>query len=699
MTVKRRTNRTANPASAYLEQQAQNPVLWHPWGKDAIEVAQRESKPILLSVGYSACHWCQMMDRESYHDEEIADLLNARFVCVKVDREERPDIDQVYQTALEILRPGGGGWPLTIWLTPNLEPYYAGTYFPPTDRNDLPGFLRVLRTMADHYEENRDGVEKKAGETAVKIREALTFGSDEEIVGYDVIDEYMEKVVKGHDKAHGGFGGAPKFPPAQHLSLALRSYRRTGDEDLLHVVVHTLDRMAAGGIHDRLGGGFHRYATDVRWIVPRFEKMLYDNALLTHTYLDAYLVTGEERFRDVAKGCLDFVIRDMVNDAGGFCSTLHADVAGEEGAHYLWTEEEILAALGERDGAVFNEYYGVSKAGNFKGNRCVLTVARPIQEAVLRADMSCAELEELLATGRAKLFAVRSRRDPPARDDKIIASWNGLMIGALARGGRVCDIPEYIEAATKAASFIRDNMVREGSLLRVYREGEARFDGFLDDYGFFANGLVDLYEATFELEWLSWASLLAESVYERFSDADSGGLFYTTYDHERLVARTRERQDAAMPSGASQALMASLRIARLTGDEKLKGLGLAVIRSYGSKIRERPTAFATMLAALDFHLAPATEIAVVGHLENPDAEILRRLVNGCYLPNAVIAGSHVNGATPSTSAPAEGFPPVSIPLLAGKKAIRGRPTVYVCRDRTCSRPITTPDKLLAALSG
>jgi len=691
----RPSNRLINETSPYLEQLANNPVDWHPWGKEAIELAQRQNRPILLSVGYSACHWCQVMDRGCFHDEEIARLLNSRYICVKVDREERPDIDQVYQAALEILRPGSGGWPLNVWLTPELEPYYAGNYFPPSDRKDQPGFARVLETMADQFTDNRDKVEAKAAGVSQRVRDVQSFGCAGELVGYEVIDDYMDKVVRGHDQSHGGFGGAPKFPPPQHLSIALRSYRRTRDEALLKVVVHTLDCMARGGIHDQLGGGFHRYATDVRWLVPRFEKMLYDNALLTRVYTEAYLVTGEDRFRRVACSCIDFVLRDMVNEARGFCSTIHAEVDGVEGVHYLWAHDEVQGILGERDGSIFADCYGVTEAGNFKDGKSVLHVARSCHDAALQAGLSRSELDEVLSAGRAKLFEVRTRRTPPARDDKIIVAWNGLMIGALARGGRVFDRSDYLAAAISAAELIRGQLYKNAKLSRVYRAGVARLEGFLEDYSFLANGLVDLYEATFDPSWLAWAHALVTTIHERFADSATGGLFFTTYDHERLVARTRERQDAAMPSGASQALMASLRVGRLTGDERLYQLGIGVIRSYETRIRERPTAFATMLAALDFHLAEPTEIAVVGHRKNPDAEILRRLVNGSYLPNAVIAGSWHNGSRPRGAATPQQA--IAIPILEGKKAIRGRPTVYICRNHTCSPPITDPERLIEVL--
>ena len=694
MKDEQRTNRLIEETSPYLKQHAHNPVNWYPWGSEAIERARREDKPIFLSVGFSACHWCQVMERESFRNDRIARILNTRYITVKVDREERPDIDQHFQVALEVLRRGAGGWPTNLFLTPQLQPYYAGTYFPPEDRGELPGFERVLKTMADHWDHNRENVMTKANQTTEALRSRLQLPAAEGTIGPELIDEYMDKFVRGHDRKHGGFGGAPKFPPAQHLSLALRTHLRTGNPALLEVVTHTLDHMADGGIYDHLGGGFHRYSTDVRWLIPHFEKMLYDNALLAHVYTDAYLVTGRERYREIAAGCLDFVIRDMRAPDGGFCSTVHADTRGREGAFFLWTHDEIRSAIGSRDALIFAEYYGVTEAGNFDGGRSVLHIAGSIEDAAMRARMTCSELEELLAAGRAKLYEVRSRRVPPPRDDKVIVSWNGLMIGALARGGRVFDEERYLRAASAAAQTIREQLLHDGRLRRTYRLGRARFNGFLEDYAFLANGLIELYEATFDISWLTWANELVLSIYEIFADPQSGGLFSTSFDHEKLLARSRERQDSAMPAGASQAALASLRVGRLTGSDELRDRALALINSYAGRLREKPTALATLLAALEFELAEPMDIAVVGISRDPNAQIMRRLVNGRYLPNAVIAGTELNGDAGAMPGIADA---VRIPFLEGKEAIEGRPTVYICRNRSCAEPVTDPAGLATAL--
>lgn len=697
---KKRTNRLMGETSPYLAQLAHSVVDWHPWGDDAIHRARREDKPIFLSIGFSACHWCQVMERESFQDDAIARILNARYISVKVDREERPDIDQLYQAALQILRRGSGGWPTNIWLTPDLEPYYAGTYFPPRDRGRLPGFARVLNTMADHYEHNRKNVLEKARKTTREMRASLTIPVGNTEVGREVIDHYMDKVVRGHDRKYGGFGGAPKFPPAQHLSLALRVHRRTGNPALLKVVLHTLDAMAAGGIYDHLGGGFHRYSTDVRWLIPHFEKMLYDNALLGQIYIDAYLITGTERYREVAAGTFDFIVNEMTSAEGGFHSTVHADTHGQEGAYYLWSHEEVRRALGERDAGVFCDYYGLTEEGNFGSGKNVLHGARKAESVAMRARLTCSELEELLAAGRTKLYEVRSRRDPPLQDTKIITSWNGLMIGALARGGRVFDDERYVNAAAKAASFIHREMYHDHRLRRTYRGGQARVNGFLEDYAFLANGLIDLYEATFEPWWLAWASELVTAIHEIFLDPETNGLFYTSFDHEKLLARSRERQDSALPAGASKAVLAGLRLARLLDNNELRDLSLRVFRSYAARIREKPTAFATMLSALEFHLAEPVEIAVVGDLSDSSGGILWKMINGRYMPHAVIAGTpQSSGAAAAADsdwrrAAAES---IRIPLLEGKQPENGRLTVYVCRGRTCSEPIVDPSELQAIL--
>jgi uncharacterized protein YyaL (SSP411 family) len=697
---KKRTNRLLGETSPYLAQLAHSAVDWHPWGENAIERARREDKPIFLSIGFSACHWCQVMERESFQDDTIARILKARYISIKVDREERPDIDQLYQAALQVLRRGSGGWPTNIWLTPDLEPYYAGTYFPPRDRGRLPGFARVLRTMADHYEHNRENVLAKARKTTGEVRASLTIPVGDAEVGREAIDQYMDKVVRGHDRKYGGFGGAPKFPPAQHLTLALRVHRRTGNPALLEVVLHTLDAMAAGGIYDHLGGGFHRYSTDVRWLIPHFEKMLYDNALLTQIYIDAYLITGKERYREVAAGTFDFIVNEMTSAEGGIYSTVHADTHGREGAYYLWSHAEVRRALGERDAGVFCDYYGLTEEGNFGSGQNVLHVARKVEAVAMRARLTCSELDELLAAGRTKLYEVRSRRDPPLQDTKIITSWNGLMIGALARGGRVFDDDRYVAAAARAASFLHREMYHDRRLRRTYRGGRSRVNGFLEDYAFLANGLIDLYEATFEPWWLAWASDLVTAIHETFVDPETNGLFYTSFDHEKLLARSRERQDSALPAGASKAVLAGLRLARLLDNDELRDLSLCVFRSYAARIREKPTAFATMLAALEFHLAVPTEIVVVGASAGENTSILRKMINGTYMPHAVIVGSPPERDATSLASDdwrAAAAKRVKLHLLDGKQARDGRLTVYVCRDRACSEPITEAAELQSIL--
>ena len=685
------TNRLIHESSPYLNQHAHNPVDWYPWSETALKRAVTEDKPIFLSVGYSACHWCHVMERESFQNEDIARFMNAHFINIKVDREERPDLDEIYMTAVHVMN-NAGGWPMSVWLTPELEPFYGGTYFPPVDRGGMPGFKRVLETVADLYVQDRERVVSRSNKVVGRIRELAQPSRKRRLPGIRHVDRAVNELLASHDPRYGGFGPAPKFPPAQHLLLLLRSYRRSGDERVLNAVTCTLDNMANGGIHDQLGGGFHRYATDVRWLVPHFEKMLCDNALLAQAYLDAYLVTGTDRYRSVAQGCLDYAMRDMTDRSGGFYSSQDAESEMEEGRCYVWSQMEVRRILEDRDAAIFSEFYGVTPDGNFNSESSILHIPHNSQDVAMRARLTRNELQELLAAGRSKLFEVRSRRIPPQRDDQIITGWNGLMIGALARGGRAFDESRYVEASANAAEFIRSNLYTSGRLCRLWKDGEARLNGYLEDYAFLANGLVDLYEATFDPRWLRWSLELADGIVEHFGDPKTGVLYLTSHDHERLVARTRDNHDGAVPSGASASVMVFLRLARLTGRTEFESRALAVLRSYSEPIDRMPTAFLSMMSALDFHLARPMEIAVVGRANDANADLLRRLVNGRYLPNAVIAGKiQVNGRVfKKVKAP-------EVPFLDGKGLVRGKPTVYVCENHTCSSPVTSPEQLVSAL--
>lgn len=676
------TNRLIHESSPYLNQHAHNPVDWYPWGDEALGVARDRDLPIFLSIGYSACHWCHVMERETFGDEDVARYMNAHFVNIKVDREERPDLDKIYMTAVQILR-GVAGWPMSVWLTPELKPFYGGTYFPPTDRRGLPGFRKVLETLTDLYANDRVRLVARANKIGRQISAKVALQKPNGDIASGLVDQAISQLKQTYDLSYGGFGGAPKFPPHQYLSLLLQQCARTGDEETLEMVTHTLDQMACGGVHDQLGGGFHRYATDLRWLVPNFEKMLYDNALLSRLYLDAYLVTGAESQRWVAERGLDYLLREMASPEGGFYASQDAESEGEEGRYYIWSRDEIRRILGSRDAAVFSEFYGVEETGNFDRSSSILHKALDLKEVAMRARLTCSELGELLAAGRAKLFEVRSRRIPPERDEKIITAWNGLAIGALARGGRAFDEPRYVNGALAAAEFIYTHMRRGRRLRRSYRNGKARFNAFLPDYSYLGLGLVDLYEATFDERWLEWANELAAVIIEYFRDPRTGSLYYTSHDHERLITRVRERRDGTVPSGVAMSILLFLRLARLTGDETLTERAEEVMRSLRVDVEKKPLSFPALLSAIEFHESRSMKIAVVGGATDGDSMLLRQLVNGRYLPNAVIAG-RANGASSES---------VSIPFLDGKSMVDGKTTVYICENLACDAPVTDPVEL------
>ena len=568
-TVPRHTNRLAGETSPYLLQHAHNPVDWYPWGTEALERAKKENKPIFVSIGYSACHWCHVMERESFEDTETAEILNRHFIAVKIDREERPDLDEIYMTSVQMIT-GRGGWPLSVFLTPDLKPFYGGTYFPPQSVQGMPAFKTVLNRMAELWRDRRDGVTHNAEQMLLALRDSASVEpSDSGLPDRSVPLRAAAELGREFDPRWGGFGGPPKFPPSAAIALLLRQYSHTGEKSLLEMATVTLDRMAFGGMYDQLGGGFHRYSVDAHWLVPHFEKMLYDNALLSRAYLEAWQATNKELYRRVAAETLDYVLRDMTDAAGGFHSAEDADSEGEEGKFYVWTEDEIEALLGQEDGALFSRYYGVSKAGNFEG-RNILHVpldppVPPGGENVSR-EQARTRLEPL----RRKLLARREKRVRPGKDDKVLAAWNGMMISALARGYQVTGDDRYLKAATRAADFVLSRMVRDGVLMRTYRglggpdgRGTAKLPGYLDDYAEVAGGLIDLYEAGFDRRWLQAADELADKMLADFWDQENGGFFYTSAAHKNLLVRTKPFYDGAVPSGNATATLVLLRLSRL----------------------------------------------------------------------------------------------------------------------------------------
>jgi uncharacterized protein len=583
------TNRLQYESSPYLLQHAQNPVDWYPWGEEALRRAVDENKPIFLSVGYSACHWCHVMEHESFENAAIAEQLNLHFVCIKVDREERPDVDQIYMTAVQIIT-GRGGWPMSVFLTPKLQPFFGGTYWPPAPRMGMPGFNQVLAAVIDAWQNRQELAHQQAAQLTQRIEAVALHDQGQTELTRALLDGAESYLRKAFDATHGGFGAAPKFPHAMDLQLLLRIWHRKGDKPddaLLDIVRLTLDKMAAGGIYDHLGGGFARYSVDDRWLVPHFEKMLYDNALLGAAYLDSFLATGNVEHHRIVCETLDYVLRDMTDPRGGFYSTEDADSEGVEGKFYVWDPAEIHEVLGAEIGERFCAVYDVTDEGNFEGHSILNLPKRIDQVAALRGWPET-ELRAQLALARDQLLERRRQRVAPGKDDKVIVSWNGLMIDTLARAGRGLNEPRYRDAAVRAAEFLRDEMWRDGRLLHCWRLGKPTLAAYLDDYSTLANALVSLYEATLDPQWLDWSFTLMDQVLQRFADPAGGPLFYTADDHERLITRTKDLQDSSVPSGNAMAATALLRLGHLGHRVDYLEQAESILGSAGRLLQDAP---------------------------------------------------------------------------------------------------------------
>ena len=640
-------NRLAHETSPYLLQHADNPVDWYPWGEEAFARAREEDRPLLLSVGYAACHWCHVMEHESFEDEATAAVMNEHFVSVKVDREERPDVDGLYMDAV-VSMTGHGGWPLTVFLTPEGKPFYGGTYFPPEPRFNMPAFTQVLEAVAEAYRGRRGDVERQADVLVDAIRQASERPPSSEPLTSELLALAVSGLRGQFDSLHGGFGGAPKFPPASTLEFLLR----TGRDDALDMVRVTLDRMAAGGMYDLVGGGFHRYSVDAEWVVPHFEKMLYDNALLASAYLHGWLVTGEERYRAVVEETLDYVLRELGLPEGGFASAQDADTDGEEGLTYTWTSEEIRAVVG--------------------GDHPEWLLPFEHGRSVLRA--------EIPEEARAQLLAARAERRQPLRDDKALAGWNGLALAALAEAAHRLERDDYLDAARALAQFLLGPLSTEGGrLLRTYREGVAKIDAYLEDYANVANGLLELHWATGELRWLEESRRLADLALELFADRDNGGFYVDAPSGIGLVARRKELDDHPTPSGNSMLAYVLLRLARIYGDEDLERGAVGVFRLARPLVERAPGAVGHLLCALDLHFSPPREVAVVG-----DSPELRRAALAGFQPGTVFAFALE--------------PTDAVPLLAGRGLVDGKPAAYACERFACQAPVTEPAALHAALA-
>jgi uncharacterized protein len=678
------TNKLIRETSPYLLQHAHNPVDWYPWGEEAFHKAKSENKPVLLSIGYSACHWCHVMEHESFENEKIAALMNELFVNIKVDREERPDLDEIYMNAVQMLT-GRGGWPMTMFLTPDRKPFYGGTYFPPEDRLGMPGFPRILLGVSQVYRERPEDVEKSVSQ----ILGALERMSESQQTGKNfstsIIVDGAEKVARAYDSDNGGLGQAPKFPNAGVYELFLRHHARSKNERFLEMVVHTLTKMAQGGIYDHLGGGFHRYSVDAKWLVPHFEKMLYDNGQLLRIYAHAYTITREPLFKTVIDETVEYLLREMLHPEGGFYSTQDADSDGEEGKFFVWTTAEINRVLGDQDAEVFCRMYDVGEPGNFEGKNIlhpILTVDQASQ--FFRQEPSV--IEALIDRSKQKLFVEREKRIRPFRDEKIIMAWNGLMLSGLAEAAKVTENIAAGAAAKQTVEFIFNNMFRDGFLLHTYKDGRSKLLGYLDDYAFLAVGLLDLYEASFERSYLDRAVELTDIMLQEFWDERDGGFFFTGKSHEQLISRAKPVFDASIPSGNAMATQLLLRLHHLTGKDHYRVNSETVLRSYYDAMESQPFGFAHLLCALDAYLAETTEIMIVGDPADAGVHKFMAEINSLYLPNKVVQLAAPDVALSSIS-----------PLLQGKTQIDRKATAYVCQNFTCSAPVTSEKELRTLL--
>ncbi|MGI8812343.1 MAG: thioredoxin domain-containing protein [Pyrinomonadaceae bacterium] len=677
---KKFSNRLIDETSPYLLQHAHNPVNWYPWGDEAFAKAQAEDKPVIVSIGYSACHWCHVMEHESFENESTAAIMNEHFVNIKVDMEERPDVDQIYMAFVQ-LTTGRGGWPMNVFLTPDKRPFFGGTYFPPSPRYNMPGWPQVLLSVAEAYREKREELLNSANDIVGEIRRISITEGDAGRISLDQLDTAFMSFAKTFDSANGGFGGAPKFPPSMSLEFLLRYFHRTGDVNALDMVKKTAVKMASGGICDQLGGGFHRYAVDAIWLVPHFEKMLYDNAQLIRVYLHLFQITKDEFFRDVAVHTLEYVKREMLDTEGGFYSSQDADSEGVEGKFFVWTPDEVASILGDDDDArIFKFFYDVSEEGNFEEKNILqVTYTHAAAAKVLKIDES--GLRASLERGRDKLFEAREKRVKPFRDEKIITAWNGLMLAAFAEAAAILDNADYLDVAKRNADFLLRDLRRDGRLLRTWKDGRAKLNAYIEDHANLADGLIELYQASAEAKYLREAVALADTMINEFWDEERGGFFFTANDHEELIVRNKDFNDNATPSGNSVAADVLLKLAHLTGDERYARFASTVLRLASSQIRRYPNGFGRALSAIEFQLAAVKEVVFTGTRPND----LERAVWDNYIPNKVVAFAGKENDD-------------KFPLLEGRTAIGGKPTAYVCENFVCSRPVTSTDELRQQLA-
>ena len=690
--IGKQPNRLIHEKSPYLLQHAYNPVNWYPWGAEAFERARKEDKPIFLSIGYSTCHWCHVMERESFEDHEVAKFMNEAFVSIKVDREERPDLDHIYMTACQILT-GSGGWPLTIIMTPDKRPFFAATYIPKETRFGRMGMMDLIPRVRQVWKERRDDVLNSADKilAALKTVEKEPLGEEPDS---STLDKAYEELAGRFDESFGGFGKAPKFPTPHNFFYMLRYWKRTGSQKALEMVEKTLLEMRQGGIYDHVGFGFHRYSTDQEWLVPHFEKMLYDQAMLAMAYVEAYQVTGKENYKNTAEEIFTYVLRDMTAGTGGFYSAEDADSEGVEGKFYVWTKEEIRAVLPEEEADFFIKVFHVDERGNFQeeatGERTganILHLKKSLSQIASDLRISEKKLRDRLEAARQKLFAVREKRLHPYKDDKILTDWNGLMIAALAKGSRVFGDATYAQGARKAVDFIFDQMrSSNGRLLHRFRDGQAGITANVDDYAFFIWGLIELYETTFDVPYLKTAMELNEEMLKHFWDGKSGGLFFTPDDGEDLIVRKKEIYDGAVPSGNAVAMLNLLRLARLTGQSLLEERAMKIGRAFSKAVEQFPSGYTQFLIAVDFGIGPCYEVVIAGHSEAEDTENMLKALNTRFIPNKVALFRPTDTEAPEIDSLAE--------YVKHQVSLEGKATAYVCMNFSCNQPTTEVDKML-----
>lgn len=672
-------NQLADETSTYLLQHADNPVNWYPWGEKALSLAKEQDKPILLSIGYAACHWCHVMAHESFEDPETAAIMNEYFVNIKVDREERPDLDSIYMSAV-VAMTGQGGWPMTVFLTPEGKPFFGGTYYPPVPRFGMPSFKQVLGSVVQAWRERREDVLEQAGNLTNHIQSTIDLSLDTKIgaLKEQILIPAQQEIDHQFDPQKGGFGRAPKFPQAMVIEFLIRRYLDTEDQQALKMVELTLEQMAYGGIYDHLGGGFARYSTDDEWLVPHFEKMLYDNALLSRAYLHAWQVTGRPLYRRITEETLDWGLVELGHESGGFYSSLDADSEGEEGKFYVWSAEEIRKYLGE-DAGSFMLYYDVTEGGNWEGKN-ILRIVKSIEEVSKETGREVEEVTQTLDQARLKLYKERSKRVWPGRDEKILTSWNGLLLASLAEAGRDLNRPDFSRAAVKLAEHLyRHHRTVEGRLWRTWKPGSpAKYNAYLDDYAYLAEGLLALYQSTFDRRWFQWAQELADMMLAHFRDKENGGFFDTSDGHEILIHRPKDLQDNAIPSGNAAAVGVLLKLSLYTGESRYWDVAHEATLAMGQAMSRYPLGFAHWLCAADFIASRPVEVAIAGEVAAEDTRQLINAVYSQYRPNQVVAvGSDGN----------------SIPLLQGRTRQSGQAAAYVCRNFVCELPVTEPNQL------